>query len=124
MSLKPPKFQYQIVDPKTGKGKQDFLNFIYSLWGSANNYEEESSSFVSVAKNLKSWNYTESRDVNGYIETITYTNQSASILKTYNRDGNGYITSIVLSGDTPNGIALTLTISRDSNGYSTGGVFT
>jgi len=66
--------------------------------------------FETVSKNLKSYPGTFAYG-SGDLQTITYDLGGAlSIIKTIGRTGL-QITSITLSGDTPNGIALTKTLS-------------
>jgi hypothetical protein len=69
--------------------------------------------FEYISKNIRSWDavlgWTGSQ-----LSTITYTKGAETIVKTLNYTGT-VLTSVVLSGDTPAGIALTKTL-----GYTSG----
>ena len=69
----------------------------------------DSEYFESVSKNIKSYpsvlNYT-----GGILTSVVYTVPAGTITKTFNYT-LGKLTSIVLSGDTPNGINLTKTLT-------------
>jgi hypothetical protein len=69
-------------------------------------YEQD---FETVSKNLKSWNASFTYDA-GKLVSISYTDGTDTILKTFNYTGDK-LTSLVLSGDTPSGIALTKTFA-------------
>lgn len=69
--------------------------------------------FESVSKNLKSYPYTLTH-TSGRLTSITYTLPVGTITKTLNYTGE-LLTSIVLSGNTPDGIPLTKTL-----GYTSG----
>jgi hypothetical protein len=68
--------------------------------------------FETVSKNLKSWNYSLNY-AGSTLSNIVYTSGSQTITKTLNYS-DGILTSLVLSGDTPIGIALTKTLSYTS----------
>ena len=68
-----------------------------------------SQTFESVSQNLKNYPYTLTYD-GDKIETVVYTLPAGEIMKTLNYTGE-QLTSIVLSGDTPNGIDLTKTLN-------------
>lgn len=71
-------------------------------------------SFETISKNLKAYSATISKTA-GLTDTIVYDlGGGLLITKTYNRTGT-LIDSIVLSGDTPSGISLTKTFTRDGN---------
>jgi hypothetical protein len=74
-------------------------------------------SFESTLTNLNGYNYTFTRDINGKITKKTFSLGGSSIVVTYNRTA-GKLTSIVLSGDTPDGIDLTKTIAYSSGKIS------
>jgi hypothetical protein len=65
--------------------------------------------FESVSKNLRSWNATFIY-TGDQLTSISYTDGTDTIVKTLNYTGE-QLTSLVLSGDTPSGIALTKTLS-------------
>jgi hypothetical protein len=65
--------------------------------------------FETVSKNLKAWSPTFAYS-SGVLSTITYTHAAQTIVKTLNYT-TGKLTSIVLSGDTPEGISLTKTLA-------------
>lgn len=65
--------------------------------------------FETVAKNLLSYPYALNFS-GSVLNTIVYTVGAGSITKTFNYT-NGKLTSIVLSGDTPEGIYLTKTLT-------------
>ena len=66
-------------------------------------------SFETVSKNLKSFPYTLNYDYTDSLTSIVYQATGGDITKTLNRTGE-LLTSIVLSGNTPNGILLTKTL--------------
>lgn len=69
--------------------------------------------FEYISKNIRSWNATLAW-TGTVLSTITYVKDSLTIVKTLNYT-SGILTSVVLSGDTPAGIALTKTL-----GYTSG----
>lgn len=73
-------------------------------------------SFESVSQNIGDWNkafaYTGSD-----LTTITYTKLAETIVKTFNYSG-GNLSTIVLSGDTPDGIPLTKTFAYSGENVS------
>jgi hypothetical protein len=91
------------IQTRFAEGSWENLISIEELSGSA------SEAFETVAKNLKSYPYviTYSGDD---IDYITYNLGDSEIVKTFNYTGD-QLTSIVLSGDTPEGIELTKTFS-------------
>ena len=74
----------------------------------------EVTSFETVSKNLKAWDYTLSYTGDS-LTSITYTSGAETITKTLGYAGD-QLTTITLSGDTPSGIELvkTLTYTGDS----------
>lgn len=82
----------------------EVLTYESGLWKN-----KSQQTFETVSKNLKgnpyALNYT-----SGNLTSIVYTLTSGTITKTLNYTGTK-LTSIVLSGDTPNGIHLTKTLS-------------
>ena len=70
--------------------------------------------FETVSKNIKS--YPATLNYSGSIlSSIVYSIGAATITKTLNYDIGGNLTSVVLSGDTPAGIALTKTLTYTGN---------
>lgn len=68
--------------------------------------------FETVSNNLSAYDYAITR-TGGEISSITYDlGGGLSIVKTINKTG-GLVSSIVLSGDTPGGITLTKTLTRN-----------
>jgi hypothetical protein len=65
--------------------------------------------FEGTAKNLGQYPFVVAYS-SGKVSTVTYTTTSGTIVKTLNYTGD-MLTSIVLSGDTPSGIALTKTLT-------------
>lgn len=68
--------------------------------------------FETVSKNVESWDVSFTYDT-GNLVSASYTDTVSTILKTFNYTGD-LLTSIVLSGDTPDGITLTKTFNYTS----------
>lgn len=83
---------------------------LYQLIESGGGSAQET--FESVSKNLKSYPYSLNY-TSGVLNSIVYTVPGGTITKTLNYTGNN-LTSIVLSGNTPEGITLTKTLSYTS----------
>jgi hypothetical protein len=82
--------------------------------GANNATEGIEEAFETVARNLNSFPYTFSYN-NDELSSITYTTGAGmSVVKTFNYT-DGVLTSIVLSGNTPNGIALTKTFTYEGD---------
>jgi hypothetical protein len=79
--------------------------------------------FESVAQNLAALDHTATRNASGQIEAIVYSLPgSGTITKTLGRV-NGVLSTITLSGDTPGGIDLVKTLSRDQSGAFSGATY-
>ena len=98
---------YVITSPQ---GKVYYGSVLLTGSGSA------SDTFETVNKNIKS--YPSTLNYSGSVLTsIVYSLGATTITKTLNYDIGGNLTSVVLSGDTPSGIALTKTF-----GYASGNI--
>ena len=75
------------------------LNLLYS----------QTNTFESVSKNLKAYPFV-LNFVGEQLSSTVYTTASGTITKTFNYTGET-LTSIVLSGDTPDGVSLTKTLN-------------
>ena len=71
---------------------------------------EAAISFETVSKNISAWDSEIAYDEDENLASITYTSSDSQIVKTFNY-ALGLLESIVLSGDTPDGISLTKTIT-------------